>query len=197
MLLAWLSLICILITLIAQLAKLFGSAMDLTLYSAIFKTSLIMIFFALALSWVKELSENIIPESRHLFVKLFRQKDAKGKIKHLIQIKGIPGKEIDELPLSPTLFRLILLFAEKKKQGEGWLEIKPKSESRPNKTYDIHDHNEVKRLLSAFLDGLFGKGNWTKDLHEKPLKEAFFEMSEKRERKIRLKLSAENIKLPE
>ena len=46
--LAWLSLICILITFIAQLYKLTDRNINLTLFSAIFKTSLIMIFFALA-----------------------------------------------------------------------------------------------------------------------------------------------------
>lgn len=194
-LLAWLSLLCILITLMAQLSKLFGSAMDLSLFSAIFKTSLIMIFFALALSWVKELSDNIIPDSSFLSLILSREKDGKGKTRHAVQLQGIPGKEAQSLPLSPTLFRLLLLFVERKKEGEGWLEIKPKSETRPQKTYDIQDHNEVKRLLSSLLDGLFGKGHWTKDLHERPLKEALFEMSEKRERKIRLKLLPEKITL--
>ena len=47
--LAWLSLVCILITLLAQFYKLKGASVNLTLFSAIFKTSLIMIFFALAL----------------------------------------------------------------------------------------------------------------------------------------------------
>jgi len=197
MILAWLSLLCILITLLAQLAKLFGSVSDLTLYSAIFKTSLIMIFFALALSWVKELSENIIPPPAQLSLKLAKQKGENGKTNYAIHLGGLPGKEAQKISLSPTLYKLSALFAQRKKEGEGWLEIKPKSESRPSKTYDIQDHNEVKRLLNALLDSLFGKGNWTKDLHGTPLKETLFEMSEKRERKIRLRLSSENIKLTE
>ncbi|MEM8929393.1 MAG: hypothetical protein AAGC45_14445, partial [Bacteroidota bacterium] len=45
--LAFLSLICIGITLLAQIYKLTGSAINLTLFSAMFKTCLIMIFFAL------------------------------------------------------------------------------------------------------------------------------------------------------
>ena len=81
-------------------------------------------------------------------------------------------------------------------KGEGWLEIKPKSESRPEKNYDIQDHNEIRRLIHALLDGIFGKGNWTRNLHEQPLRQALFEMSEKRERKIRLALPAANVTLP-
>jgi len=49
--LAGLSILVILFTLLAQFYKLTDSNFDL-LFSAIFKTSLIMLFFALALSWV-------------------------------------------------------------------------------------------------------------------------------------------------
>ncbi|MEM8888680.1 MAG: hypothetical protein AAGD28_11910, partial [Bacteroidota bacterium] len=107
------------------------------------------------------------------------------------------GKSAEKtIPLSPTLYKLLLLFAQRKQEGEEWLEIKPKADSRPEKTYDIQDHNEIKRLMIALLDGLFGKGNWTKNLHEHPLRTALFEMSEKRERKIRLKLPSSNISIP-
>jgi len=44
---------------------------------------------------------------------------------------------------------------------------------------------------------LFGKNNWTKETHETPLKESLFEMSQKRERKIRLAILSENITLME
>ena len=59
--------------------------------------------------------------------------------------------------------------------------------------YDINDHNEIKRLLQSLLDGLFGLSAWTKEQHYVPLKEGLFELSHKRERKIRLKLLPENI----
>ncbi|MEM6803510.1 MAG: hypothetical protein AAF696_19035 [Bacteroidota bacterium] len=195
--LAWLSLGCILITFIAQLYKLTDAKLDLTLYSAIFKTSLTMIFFAMGLSWVKELSENVIPDSHYLSLYLRKQKSATAKTLFLVKLQGIPGLKDTEVSFSPTLYKLFLRFAERKKVGEGWLEIKPKSESRSEKVYDIQDHNEIKRLLIVLLDHLFGKGNWTKKLHEQPLRAALFEMSEKRERKIRLKIPAEQIRISE
>ncbi|MEM9846853.1 MAG: hypothetical protein AAF847_03115, partial [Bacteroidota bacterium] len=55
-LLSWLSLAGIGFIVIAQVLKL-SSSSEL-LFSGIFKTTLIMLFFALAMSWVKELAEN-------------------------------------------------------------------------------------------------------------------------------------------
>ncbi|GJM31185.1 MAG: hypothetical protein DHS20C18_01860 [Saprospiraceae bacterium] len=194
--LAWLSLACILITFVAQLYKLEASDTDLTLFSSIFKTSLIMIFFALALSWVKELSENVIPSADRLFVRLEQKKNEQGKFENIVQLQGIPEKNNQFIQLTPALYELLLKFASRRKETpEGWLEIKPKGDNRSTKEYDIRDYNEVKRLLTALLDGLFGKGAWTKNHHELPLKNALFEISEKRERKIRLNLPAEHIEL--
>jgi len=78
---------------------------------------------------------------------------------------------------------------------EGWLEIKAKSETRKSKTYDINDYNEIKRLMKSILDGLFGEGAWSPVNHEQPIKAALFEMSEKRDRKIRLRMSKEQIEI--
>ena len=192
--LAWLSVLCILITFLAQLYKLSGSNINLTLFSAIFKTSLIMIFFALALSWVKELAENIIPPSHQLFLTFVKQKNEKGRYDQKVIIKGFPGANERSINFTPTLYELFLTFAERRKnRQEDWLEIKPKNDTRPNIAYDIHDHNQIKRLLTTLLDGLFGKGAWSKAQHEQPLRSTLFEMSEKRERKIRLRIPAENI----
>jgi len=167
--LAYLSFVCIIITLLAQFYKLTGSTINLTLFSAIFKTSLIMMFFALALSWVKELSENIIPDA--------------GKLKLTFKI-------------SREAVELLNRFAKYRKlHPETWLEIKPKHHALKEKVYDINDYNEVKRLLVGLLDGLFGKGNWTNELHFIPLKNVLFELSEKRERKIRLSILPDNIVL--
>jgi hypothetical protein len=47
-----------------------GATIKVTLMSAIFKTTLKMLFFALALSWVKELTENIIHHYSQLRLKL-------------------------------------------------------------------------------------------------------------------------------
>lgn len=191
--LAWLSVVCILVTFVAQLYKLTGSALDLNLFSAIFKTSLIMIFFALALSWVKELAENVIPGPEHLFLSLERRKNESGKYEFRAQLKGIPGKSDRPVALTPAMYDLFLTFARRRREGAGWLEIKPKSDPRSAKTYDIQDHNEIKRLLTALLDGIFGEGSWTRNLHEQPLRTALFELSDKRDRKIRLRLPAEHI----
>ncbi len=196
--LAWLSIVCVLITFVAQLYKLETSDTDLTLFSSIFKTSLIMIFFALALSWVKELSENIIPPAERLLLRLDRQKNDQGKFENQVYLQGIPGKSDQLILLTPALYELLQKFATRRREaGEGWLEIRPKGDTRSKKEYDIRDYNEVKRLLSALLDGLFGKGCWTKNQHELPLKAALFEVSEKRERKIRLNLQAGQILVAE
>ena len=191
--LAWLSLICIITTLIAQLYKLTGSAVNLTLFSAIFKTTLIMLFFALALSWVKELSSILIPDSKYLFLSFDRVKNEKQKFDHYILLKGIPGKD-QAIAVSQSHFNLLLKFAQKNVSNSGWLEVKPKNDPRPNQQYDIKDHNEVKRLTTALLDGLFGKNQWTKEQHETPLKQAIFDTS--KERKIALAIPKENIIIP-
>ena len=194
--LAWLSVLCILITFIAQLYKLTGSNINLTLFSAIFKTSLIMIFFALALSWVKELAENIIPPTHQLFLTFVKLKNEKGRFENSVIINGFPGSRERKINFTPTLYELFLKFAERRKSGlDDWLEIKPKNDPRPQVSYDIHDHNQIRRLLTTLLDGLFGKDAWSKSQHELPLRNTLFEMSEKRERKIRLRIPSENISL--
>ena len=193
--LAYLSIICILITFIAQLLKLSSSDINLTLFSAIFKTTLIMIFFALALSWVKELAENIIPSPSQLFISMIRKRTAEGKYENKVEINGFPGINSRLIKLTPQVYELLYTFIQKKKEGDLWLEIKPKNESRTTKTYDIKDYNEIKRLLSGILDGIFGKGNWTNELHYNPLKESLFELPEKRGRKIRLSIPADHLNI--
>jgi len=194
--LAWITLAVILFTFIAQVFKLSATVFDLVLISAIFKTSLIMLFFALAMSWVKELSLNLIPEAHNLFLSFLKQKNAVGKFENLVFVKGLPGTKEREVALSSGNYNLLHKFAQVKIENENpWLEIKPKNEQRVSKEYDIKDHNEVKRLLNALLDGLFGKDKWSKEQHYLPLKDSLFEMSEARERKIRLKIPSVNLKL--
>ena len=154
-----------------------------------------MIFFALALSWVKELSENIIPKAEDIFLyfDVNRQKD---KVVRSVSFGGFSGKGNRIVKLTNTQFDLLHHFASLQKNGkEPWLEIKPKNNPSKSKQYDISDYNEIKRLLIALLDGLFGKGNWTKEQHLTPLKNSLFELSEKRERKIRMRLHPSNIHL--
>ena len=154
-----------------------------------------MIFFALALSWVKEPSESIIPAVTEF--KIAFKVDKEGdKIQRLVFISGLPNSPKRKIKLSNASFELLKRFAASKKlESEAWLEIKPKHHALKEKVYDINDYNEVKRLLIALVDGLFGKGNWTNDLHLVPLKNLLFELSEKRERKIRFRIPPENIGL--
>ncbi|MBS9463914.1 hypothetical protein KIM67_15945 [Flagellimonas sp. 389] len=194
--LSWLSLVCILLTLLAQFYKLTGSYINLTLFSAIFKTSLIMLFFALALSWVKELAENVIPSAGYLYMTLKKEKNTNGKIRNIVLFKGFPGDSIRRVVLTPASYELLLKFAERKKEDtDDWLEIKPRGDTLSGKKFDINDYNEIKRLLHSLLDGIFGKENWTRNHHLNPLKNTLFEMSEKRERKIRLAVPKDNISL--
>lgn len=191
--LAYLSLFCIGVTLLAQFYKLTGSAINLTLFSAIFKTCLIMIFFALALSWVKELSENTIPLAEHISV-VFEVHRRGDKVERSVSFGGFMGQGNRKVSLTGSQYELFHHFAKLRKiNPDEWLEIKPKNRPSSTKRYDIGDYNEIKRLLFSLLDGLFGKGNWTKEQHLNPLKNTLFELSEKRERKIRLRLPPNNI----
>ena len=152
-----------------------------------------MLFFALALSWVKELTETVIPTPNQLKLFFFRSTGQDKKDSFQVSLQGFPGEESRVVLLTPALYRLFKLFAERKLGGtEGWLEIKPKN-FEVSRNYDINDHNEIKRLVTSLLDGLFGKQSWTKDKHFVPLKTTLFEMSEHRERRIRLLLPKENI----
>lgn len=193
-LLAYLSVICILITFAAQIYKLSDNGVNQILFSAIFKTSLIMIFFALALSWVKDLTEKISSTSNEIFLKAFRIKKNEKSFANKLSIKGLNGTKEKVVDLSNKNYDLMSKFISKRiNSEEGWLEIKPKSDTRSGKQFDINDHNEIKRLLSSILDGIYGKGLWSKAEHEVPLKAILFEMSSQRERKIRLLIPASNL----
>lgn len=186
--LAGLSLVCIIVTIIAQLYKYGNYDIDLTLLSAIFKTALIMLFFALALSWVKELSESIVPDSSRLQLNLRTEKTKQGKVLRLVRVTGLREPEEIEVQLTPAHFDLLHRFVDRRTKGEGWLEIKPKQDQRSEKVYDINDHNQVKRLLNSLLDGIYGIGNWSKEKHHMPFRNALFEAGQTGSRKIRLRL---------
>lgn len=189
--LAYLSTVCIFVTFAAQIFKLTDGDSQV-LFSAIFKTSLIMIFFALALSWVRDLGKKIVVVSSDLTLKI--KSNINGSAKdNKVEIGGLTD--------SPVIFgmtnknhSLLQLFAERLiGSKDDWLEIKPKSDMRTGKIYDINDYNEMKRLLVSMLDGIYGKGQWTKDQHEMPIKELIFELSSGRERKIRLAIPKANV----
>ena len=193
-LLGVLSLITVVVTLIAQVFKLFDDTLNLLLFSAIFKTALIMLFFALALSWVKELTETIIPGPGQLQLH-FIKSTQNSTTKKIILLKCCPGNVTRQAELTPALHKLLRVFAERKfSSEEGWLEIKPKG-FESSKKYDINDYNEIKRLIGCLLDGVYGKDNWAREIHFDAFKNALFEMSENRERKIRLLLPKSNIVL--
>ena len=195
-LLAYLSILCIMITFLAQVYKLTNSEVNQLLLSAIFKTCLIMIFFALALSWVKDISETLSVIKNQLSLKIGKRKLDDGKWEHIAMVGGIFNIKNKETHISKSNFALLEKFITQRKNGsDGWLEIKPKNDSRDGKIYDINDYNEVKRLIHTLLDGLFGKGLWSKDQHEKPLKEALFEISKNRDRKIRLSVANEMLEV--
>lgn len=194
-LLAYLSLIFIVFTLIAQVYKFTENQETLILFSAIFKSSLIMIFFALALSWVKDLSETLSVKSESISIELFKHQKNRSKTDYFLRLKGLDNHNEHKILLSATNFNLLqkFAFAKQKSIDSGWLQIKPKAETRTKIEYDIKDHNEIKRLISAILDGAFGRQLWSKERHEIPFKEAFFEFSKEESRKIRLKIASENI----
>ncbi|MEM9545613.1 MAG: hypothetical protein AAGA77_06545 [Bacteroidota bacterium] len=194
-LLAYLSILCILITFAAQLYKLSDNDVNQILFSAIFKTSLIMIFFALALSWVKDLTEKISSSSTAIHLKAFRIKKDEKSFVNKLSLQGIAGSKENIVDLSNKNYDLMTRFIIERMNGDGWLEIKPKSDSRSGKTFDINDHNEIKRLLASILDGIYGKNLWSKIEHEIPLKSLLFEMSSQRERKIRLLIPKENLEI--
>lgn len=183
--LAWISLLSILITFIAQIYKMTGSDINLILFSAIFKTSLIMIFFALALSWVKELSENTITNLEKISLKLF-QNQTNGLTDQGVYL--FMGSKKIQVNLGDSYFALLGTFVQKKKHpvDEGWLEIKPKNDHRSGKTYEIQDHNQIKRLLQQMLNTMYGKSNWSNDIQGIALRNKLFEKSTKHPRLIRL-----------
>ncbi len=191
-LLSYLSLVCIVVTFFAQLFKLSSSTYQMIL-AAIFKTNLVMLFFALALSWVKEISESIDLDPNKIFLKLYKRKSEKEKLENVAAISGIQNEGFQEIILTPGVYALLLKFAQRKFEANDWLEIKPKNDDRSNKIYDIKDYNEIKRIVVSVLDGVFGKSTWTKEKHELPLKNALFETSNKRNRNIRLLIPQGNI----
>lgn len=189
-LLAYLSVVCIITTFAAQLFKLTSLEENQILFSAIFKTSLIMIFFALALSWVKDLTERIAIKSEDIYFHLSKVKTGR-TFQNTLATRGILDGSTKTINLTNKNYDLLSRFVTKRKSGD-WLEIKPKSDNRSGKSYDINDHNEIKRLLASVLDGIYGKELWSKTEHEQPLKAALFEISKEQERMIQLAIPADN-----
>ena len=199
--LAYLTVACVAVAVGAQALKLGADPGAQVALAAVFKTCLAMLFFALALSWVRELTETARPGTlRGLRLRLLPDRrvvlagwDATRRDPPGGDREGEPTP----LTLTPANYELLVRFAERRihEPAAGWLEIKPKHETRSGRAYDIRDHNELRRLVHALLDGLYGPGNWAREQHERPLRRRLFETDETRPRLIRLALGPEAIDL--
>ena len=191
--LAWLSLICIALILIAQISKLNEDYLFKVISSSTFKPMLIMLFFALALSWVKELAEHPLPGPNQMQLSFFRLKTDSGRIENQIQLSVPPLIKEQKITLTKSRFQLLNKFARNLHSDNPWLEIKPKNETRTNKLYDVNDHNEIKRLIINILDEALGKNNWNATVDRPYLKDALFEFSDQEKRKVKLRITPQNI----
>ena len=198
-LLAYLSLLFILLTLAAQLYKFTENVINLVLLSAIFKTLLIMLFFALALSWVKDISEALHLDPDLISIWISTPGKGAARESHRVQMQGVKNNSTETLILTPAMHHLLHSFVACRLNNpeEGWLEIKPKGKDTRRKVYAINDYNEIKRLVQAILDGVFGKEMWVKERHEKPLKETFFEFDQEKGRRIRRRVPPSRLHLDE
>ena len=193
--LAYLSAICIACTLAAQLFKLNDSDFLRVFFSCTFKTILIMLFFALTLSWIQELSQNFIPKPKDLHLVFIRKKNEWNKFEHNIILTLPPDIQTRKIAFTEKNFSLLLKFASKRQEAlndkDSWLEIQPKSAKKG--AYDIKDYNQINRILDTILNETKGPENWSIDEDRNYLKQVLFEYNS---RKIRLKVAPENITLP-
>lgn len=192
--LAYLAVISIAFTLAAQVLKLGNSDFLKILLNCSFKTILIVLFFALALSWVEELGKTtLLPAVKTLQLNLYTRKSKTHKLEYL-SLLNLPALAFQqEISFTEKPFQLLLRFAEKRKMegpDGGWLEIQPKTAVK--RDYDIKDYNEIGRIVDTILPELA-------DLQSPPidktaLKEMLFEYG--KSRRIRLRVSPEDIRLP-
>lgn len=192
--LAYLAVISIAFTLAAQVLKLGNSDFLKILLNCSFKTILIVLFFALALSWVEELGKTtLLPAVKTLQLNLYTRKSKAHKLEYLALLSLPAFAFQQEISFTEKPFQLLLRFAEKRKMegpDGGWLEIQPKTAVK--RDYDIKDYNEIGRIIDTFLPELA-------DLQSPPidktaLKEMLFEYG--KSRRIRLRVSPEDIRLP-
>lgn len=192
--LAWLSVICIATTLIAQVLKIFETDFWRIFFSCTFKTILILLFFALVMSWIKELSKNYLPKADEMFV-FFEKINSKNGQKDFSAVLTLPPNiKMKKVFFTEKTYGLFFKFGQRRKENEngGWLEIQPKTKTAQQKSYDLKDYNEISRILDYILNEVHGAGNWSKEEERKQLKEKLFEYDN---RKIRLKILPENISI--
>ena len=193
--LAYLAALSIAFTLAAQILKLFDSDFLKILLSTTFKTILIVLFFALALSWVEELGKSArnLLLSRPLTLQLSTRRNAQRKREFIAQLRWPGDPAQHEVFFTEKPYLLLYRFAEKRKSegvDGGWLEIQPKTAVK--KDYDIKDYNEIGRILDSFCSA-FSTAASSKNLSKNELKELLFEYG--KSRRIRLRLTAEQIQL--
>lgn len=193
--LAYLAALSIAFTLAAQILKLFDSDFLKILLSTTFKTILIVLFFALALSWVEELGKSArnLLLSRPLTLQLSTRRNAQRKREFIAQLRWPGDPTQQEVFFTEKPYLLLYRFAEKRKSegvDGGWLEIQPKTAVK--KDYDIKDYNEIGRILDSFCSA-FSTAASSKNLSKNELKELLFEYG--KSRRIRLRLTAEQIQL--
>lgn len=188
-LLAYLSVLSIVFTLLAQILKLMDSPFYTILLNGVFKSILITLFFALALSWIEELSQKQHHQEDEGGFLFFQQHKQGSKWINEIILRLPPLFPVQKISLTEKNYVLLLKFAQRKKEKPeaGWLEIQPKSNNA--KIYDIRDYNEINRLLDALL----AQQTTASEQDKKWLKENLFEYG--RQRHLRLRFSAENIHL--
>ena len=192
--LAYLSAICIACTLVAQVLKLEDAQFWKIFFSCTFKTILIMLFFALALSWVEELSKSYLPKPEDMHLVFIKKKNGLNKFIYSTILTIPPKIQTQQIVFTEKPFELFLKFAEKRMfaetEKESWLEIQPRSHKKGD--YDIKDYNQINRILDNILNETYGPNNWTSEEERQTLKQALFDYQ--KNRKIRLRISPENIK---
>ena len=190
--LAVLSACCIFFTLAAQFLKLGDTEFWKVFFSCVFKTTLIMLFFALTMSWVEEISRAYLPKPEEMHLVFLKQKLNNHRYEHAIVLSLPPSIQTKKIVFTEKPWQLLRLFAqrriEEKDSNGGWLEMQAKSSQ--NRPYDIRDYNEINRILNAILDEIKGDKNWDKE-ERSLLRQLLFEYHNNR--KFRLNIPAENI----
>ncbi len=187
--LAILSALSIVLTLLAQILKLSDPLFYKILSNGVFKSVFIMLFFALALSWVEEISQgnwSALPEEMFL---VFLPRRVQQKMEYNVILTVRPFFQTTKLSLTEKNYQLLRTFADRRREEGptgGWLEIQPKSSNR--KDYDINDYNEINRLLDNLLQSAQSAST---SEQKKQLKDVLFEYG--KQRRIRLRMAGQNI----
>lgn len=193
--LAYLAVTSIAFTLAAQILKLGDSDFLKILLNTTFKTILIVLFFALALSWVEELGKSArrVFAPRNLALQLSTGRNQQNRREYITHLQLPEVADWQKIYFTEKPFLLLHRFAEKRKaEGAegGWLEIQPKTAVK--KDYDIKDYNEIGRIIDTICTSIT-KSDAHPSLSKSDLKEILFEYG--KSRRIRLRVQAEYIEL--